>query len=291
MNITITGSLGNISKPLTKKLVDAGHTVKVISSNENNRAAIESLGATAEIGSVEDVKFLVQAFSGADVIYTMTPNNFAAENPREYMNNVGRSYAEAIVKSNVHKVVNLSSIGADLADGTGPIKGLHDVEQILNKLEDINIIHLRAAYFYTNFYNDIPLIKNLGFTGSNFSAETLMVMVHPQDIATEIANQMEQGFEGKNFRYVYSDLQVAQAVATTLGTAVGKPDLNWVQFTDEKALDGMLQAGLPAPMAENYVEMGNAMGNGLLSKDFNLHKPEAGITKISDFAVEFAKRF
>lgn len=291
MNITITGSLGNISKPLTQKLVKAGHNVKVISSSEKNKHEIEVLGATAASGSIEDIEFLTAAFSGADVIYTMTPNNFGAADQRAYMVNVGKTYASAIEKSGVKNVVNLSSIGANLADGTGPIKGLHDIEKILNAIKDVNIKHLRAGFFYTNFYNDIPLIKNLGFTGSNYNEDTEMILVHPKDIASEIAKQMENGFEGKSVRYVYSDIQKSAAVASLLGHEIDKPDLAWVQFTNEQALDGMLQAGLPEAVAKNYVEMGDAMGSGLLSADFNLHKPEAGDTKLAEFAKEFAAKF
>lgn len=291
MNIIITGSLGNISRPLTQKLVQAGHHVTVVSSNENKKSEIESLGAKAAIGSVEDIDFLTSTFTGADVVYTMTPNNFGASNVRAFMANVGKSYAVAIKNSGVKNVVNLSSIGADLPDGTGPIKGLYDVEQTLNQLENVNVKHLRAAFFYTNFYNDIPMIKNLGFTGSNYSAETLMVLVHPRDIASEILKQIEAGFEGKSFRYVYSDEQKASAVAEILGKAIAKPDLAWVQFSNEQALGGMLNAGLPEPIAINYVEMGDALAAGLLSKDFNLHKPAAGETKIDAFAKEFATKF
>ncbi|MEJ5995857.1 NmrA family NAD(P)-binding protein [Pedobacter sp. Du54] len=291
MNITITGSLGNISKPLTKKLVKAGHNVKVITSNETKRNEIEALGATPSVGSIDDVAFLSAAFKGADAIYTMTPNNFSATDQRAYMVNVGKSYAEAITTARVKKVINLSSIGANLTDGTGPIKGLHDIENILNNLEGVNIKHLRAAYFYTNFYNDIALIKNLGFTGSNYDGNTPMVLVHPKDIASQIAKQVETGFEGKSIRYVYSDEQTASAVATTLGNAVNQPNLPWIQFTDQQLLDGMLQAGLPEAVAKNYVEMGQAMGSGLLNADFNLNKPEAGETKLIQFAKEFATKF
>jgi uncharacterized protein YbjT (DUF2867 family) len=291
MNITITGSLGNISRPLTQILVNAGHQLTVISSNEKNAGEIKAMGATPAIGSVEDVAFLTSAFANADIIYTMTPNNFGAPDQRAYMVNVGNSYLAAIKNAGVKRVVNLSSIGADLADGTGPIKGLHDIEHILNTLTDVDIKHLRAGFFYTNFYNDIALIKNLGFTGSNYNSETLMVLVHPRDIATEIANQVNLGFTGKSVRYVYSDEQTAATVAKTLGNAIGKPELAWVEFTNEQLLDGMLQAGLPAPVAKNYVEMGEAMGSGILSADFNLHKPSAGETKLSEFAAEFAAKF
>ncbi len=65
MKIIVTGSLGHISKPLTEELVQKGHTVTVISSKPEKQAAIEALGATAAIGSVEDVSFLTTTFAGA----------------------------------------------------------------------------------------------------------------------------------------------------------------------------------------------------------------------------------
>src|SRR5689334_1306092 len=66
MKITITGSLGNISKPLAKQLIGAGHQLTIISSDAGKVQAIEALGATAVIGLVTDVDFLTRAFTGAD---------------------------------------------------------------------------------------------------------------------------------------------------------------------------------------------------------------------------------
>lgn len=73
MKVTITGSLGNISKSLTTELIQKGHEVTVISSNPSKQEEIESLGATAAIGSLEDTAFLTRAFKGADSVYTMIP--------------------------------------------------------------------------------------------------------------------------------------------------------------------------------------------------------------------------
>jgi putative NADH-flavin reductase len=47
MKITLTGSLGNIGKPLTKELVQKGHAVTVISSNPKKQNEKEALGASA----------------------------------------------------------------------------------------------------------------------------------------------------------------------------------------------------------------------------------------------------
>lgn len=292
MKFTITGSLGHISKPLAEILIAAGHEVTIISSNAAKVKEIEALGATAAIGSVEDAAFLTETFSGKDAVYTMVPPNFGAPNIREFISGTGKKYAEAIKASGVKRVVNLSSIGAHLDGGTGPISGLHDVEQIYSKMDGVAVKHLRPAFFYVNFYGNVDMIKHAGILGSNYSAETPLVLVHPNDIATVAAEELQRSFEGKSVRYISSDESTAANVASTLGAAIGKPELPWVEFSDEDALQGMIQAGLPEPMAKSYVEMGNATKSGKLYEDYFNNKPSSfGRIKLNDFALEFAKAF
>jgi len=291
MKITLTGSLGNISKPLAKILVGAGHQVTIISSNADKVKEIEEIGATPAIGSVDDTDFLTRAFTGADAVYTMCPPSYSTLDYRAYIAGTGSKFAAAIQASGVTRVVNLSSIGAHLPDGTGPIKGLYDVEQLFNKLENVSVKHMRPAYFYINFYGNIDMIKHAGIIGANYSDSTSMIMVHPKDIALAIAEEIQQPFTGKSVRYVTSDIRTAAEVAAILGNAAGKPDLKWVEFTDEQALAGMMDAGLPQEIARNYVEMGTAIKSGILWEDFNQNKPVFSATKLEDFAKEFAGSF
>lgn len=292
MNFTITGSLGNISKPLAQILIASGHQVTIISSSADKAKAIEELGATAAIGSVEDVDFLTAAFAGKDAIYTMVPPNFGASNIRAFIAGTGQKYAEAIHAAGIKKVVNLSSIGADLDGGTGPISGLHDVEQTYSKLEDVAVKHLRPAYFYINFFGNVDMIKHAGILGSNYGAETPLILVHPKDIAAVAAEELQQEFTGKSVRYIASDETTAGNVATVLGAAIGKPELPWVEFNDEDALNGMIQAGLPEPMAKSYVEMGAAIRSRKLFEHYFNNRPSSmGKIKLRDFAIEFAQAF
>ncbi|WP_394759015.1 SDR family oxidoreductase [Flavobacterium sp.] len=95
MKIILTGSLGNIGKPLTQQLVQKGHQVTVISSNVEKIQAIENLGAIAAIGSLDDESFLTETFTGADVVYTMVPPNYFAEiDIREYYRKTGIVYKQ-----------------------------------------------------------------------------------------------------------------------------------------------------------------------------------------------------
>ncbi|MGU3375329.1 NAD(P)H-binding protein [Chryseobacterium sp. M5A1_1a] len=292
MKFIITGSLGNVAKPLTQQLVGEGHQVTVISSSEARKQNIESLGATAAIGSITDTDFLTQTFTGADAVFVMTPPAIGADNIVQNTINVGKKYAEALKKANVKKAVMLSSVGAESPVETGPIKGLHHIEKLYNDVENTSFTFLRAGYFYTNFFNDIPLVKNVGIIGGNYPENTEIPLVHPTDIAKAAAEELVKTESGKNIRYIVSDTRKASDFAKVLGASVEKPELPWVEFSDEDALNGMLQAGLPQDMAELYVEMGRGMKTGVVQKDFAEHgSPVTGSVKLEDFAKEFSTHF
>ena len=289
MKITITGSLGNISKPLADILIKNGHEVTIISSDSKKLSAIEGLGAKAAIGSILDLAFLTKSFKDAEAIYTMVPPNWVVSNYRQYIAETGKNYLEAIRASGVQRVVNLSSIGAHLSAGTGPIAGLYDVEHALNTLEGIAIKHLRAGIFFINFFFDIATIRKMGIMGNNYGEKTKLVMVHPRDIAAAAAQELQGSFDGKSHRYVVSDEREISEIVQILGTAIGKPDLPWVQFSDTDTFAGMTAAGMSEAIASVYIEMGHAIDSGILFEDFNQHKPEVwGSTRLAEFAKEFA---
>jgi len=289
MKLVVTGSLGHISKPLAEILTAAGHDVTIISSDSGKIGAIEALGAKAAIGSVADLAFLTQTFTGADAVYTMVPPNFGATDYRQYINDIGKNYTAAIKASGVTRIVNLSSIGAHLDKGTGPIAGLHDVELALNALDNVAVKHLRAGFFYINFFANIDMIKHNGILGNNYGEDAKLMLVHPRDIAEAAAEELQGSFSGKSYRYVISDEQYVSTVVKTLGTAIGKPELPWVEFSNEDSLAGMTGAGLPPAIASTFVEMGSAVRSGILWEDYDKNKPATlGKTKLGDFAKEFA---
>jgi len=292
MKIIITGSLGNVAKPLAQQLIAEGHDIKIISSNESKKNEIEALGAKAAIGSITDLDFLVKTFEGADAAFLMTPPNMSGINIVENTINAGKNYAEAIEKTGVKRIVMLSSIGVESPVENGPIKGLHFIEKFYNDLENTSVTFLRAGYFYLNFFNDIPLIKNAGIIGANFPETATIPLVHPIDIAKAAAKELVQNSEGKNVKYIVSDVRPASDFAKVFGTAIGKPELPWVEFKDEDSLNGMLQAGVPKEMAELYTEMGLGIRTGIVQKDFIEHGSVVnGEVKLEEFAKEFADKF
>ncbi|GAA4318096.1 NAD(P)H-binding protein [Flaviaesturariibacter amylovorans] len=295
MNYVLVGAAGNVTRPLAETLLAAGHGVTVIGRNEENLKPLTDKGAKAAVGSVEDVAFLTETFRGADAVYTMVPPNFAPQGDwKQWIATVGRGLAEAVTASGVTHVVNLSSIGADLPGGTGPVTGLHHTENAFNALEGVHVLHLRAGYFYHNLLANVGLVKGAGIIGgNNGDADARLLLVHPADIAAAAAEALQsRAFTGHSVHYVVSDVRSNADIAKALGSAIGKPELPWVGFSDEQSLDGMRGAGVPEEIAKNYVEMGAALRNGSMQADFlnNGHQP-IGKRKLEDFAPEFAGAF
>jgi len=292
MNYVLLGALGNINRPLVNRLVAAGHKVSVISSTPERSAAISAAGARPVIGKIGDRAFLTTSFKGADAVYTMVPPFYTAPDWKQYIHQMGKNLAAAISAAGVKKVVNLSSIGAHLTAGAGPVSGIHFVEEELNALPGIDIKHLRPAYFYTNFLNTIPMIKQAGIFGNNYSAGQKLLLVSPIDIAEAAAEELLRlSFANSSNRYIVSDELTSKEVTAVLGSSIGKPDLPYVEFSDEEAFNGMKQAGFSEDIAHNFVEMGRSIRTGELWEDYVKQPATPGKAKFKDFALDFAAAY
>ena len=294
MKITITGSLGHISKPLAHHLVGQGHAVTVISSKAERQKEIEAIGAKAAIGTMQDAAFLTTAFTGADVVYVMeTLGEGAFFNPNlnvvEAVTQIGKNYKQAIAASGVKRVVHLSSIGGHTNKGNGMLAFHHDVENLLSELpNDVAIKFMRPVGFYYNMFAFIPTIKAQGAIVSNYGGNEKEPWVSPADIAAVIAEEIEKPFEGRTVRYIASDEVSPNEVAHILGHAIGKPDLKWMQVSDEQMLQGAVSIGMNPQTAKGFVEMNASRRNGVLYEDYNRNKPVLSNIKLKDFAKEFA---
>ena len=290
MKIIVTGSLGHISKPLTQELVAKGHTVIVISSNPDKQKDIEALGAIAAIGTLADVDFLTTTFTGADAVYTMVPPNYAAADMMAYCRETGENFAEAIEKSEVKRVVHLSSIGAHMEKDSGLILAHRQVETIFEKLPtDVAITFMRPSGFYYNLLGFIPGIKAAGVIVANYGADDMLIWVAPADIASAVADELEVPVTGHKVRYVASDELTGNETARILGEAIGKPDLKWILISGEERQRQLETVGLSPAMAHGLVEMFSSQHNGALAEDFYRNWPKVmGKVKMADYAKEFA---
>lgn len=304
MKIVLTGSLGNISKPLAQQLIAEGHSVTIISSNPKKQKDIQVLEAAAAIGKIEDVSFLTDSFTGADAVYCMIPMSMSETHQQAYMHKIANNYVQAIKQAAVKRVVILSGWSANL------IKG-ENVEDLFNELTDASMTIMRPGSFYTNFYFSMDMIKGKGFIGKyltlrysglmallrgrtglllgNYGGNDQIVFVSPKDIAEAVAEELvNPPTEKVKIRYVGSEEMTCNEAAKIIGTAIGKPYLKWVLISDKQMLQGLKMAKMPQELAETMVEMQAVMHSGEPLKNFHQNNPKMGKVKLKDFAKEFA---
>ncbi|GAB4014950.1 NmrA family NAD(P)-binding protein [Spirosoma migulaei] len=284
MNIILTGSLGNISKPLATQLMANGHQITIISSKPDKQQAIEKLGAKAAIGRLEDASFLISTFTGAEAVYCMIPFDLTAADQKAYFQKIVNNYVQAINQTGVQKVVLLTGWAAGLT-------GSFEATQLADQLSQVAFTELRPTVFYSNFYSYIPMIKQQGAIVGNYGGNDPIAVVAPEDIAAAAAEELTDSFTGNRVRYVASEELTCNEVASILGKAIGKPDLHWVVVPDETLRNGFLQMGMPAQLADELVKMQAATHSGVVYQNYLRHQPVLGKTKLAEFAKDFAKAY
>ncbi len=291
--VVITGATGHVGGELARRLLRRGTKVRVIGRNAARLQSLVELGAEPATGSVEDVAFLTRAFDGAQAVFAMIPPDFAAKDVRAYQRRVAETYAGALKAAGVKHAVSLSSIGAELPEGNGPIAGLYDLEQQLNAVPNLSVVHLRAGFFMENFLASVPLIKGQGINGGPVGADVPLAMIATRDIAA-VATELlaAASFGGQSVRELQGPRDYTMAEGTAiLGRVIGKPDLTYVAFPYDAARQGLLGFGFSASMADAYVEMAKAFNEGRVRALQPRSAATTTLTTLEEFGPTFAAAY
>ena len=292
MNVII-GATGHIGSQAADILLERGVPVRVIGRDASRLQQFVARGAEAAVGDLRDGAFVARAFAGADALFAMIPPEYGATDFRAYQNDVGAHIASGILKAGIWYVVNLSSQGADLREGTGPILGLRDQEERLNRLEGVNVLHLRPTYFMENLLMNIPVINRFGYAGSAVRGDQPFGMIATSDIAAFVAERLiNRDFAGKGVRDLLGERDLTLNEATKiLGGRIGLPDLKYVQFSYADAAKWMQEMGISGDVARLFIEMSMALNNGSFAVGRPRNADNTTPTAIEAFADIFAHAF
>lgn len=288
--IVIIGATGKVGAKTAELLLSKGKKVRLIARNAEKLNAFKAKGAEIAIGDSNDEAFLTKAFKGAEVVMTILPPDFQSEDVGASQDEMGETQAYAIKKSGVKNVVNLSSLGAHTEVNTGIVAGLARHEVRLNKIEGVNVLHLRPTYFFENLLGNIPMIKNLGVNGTAIAPDVKFPIIATQDIAKVAAEKlMNPDFKGKPVLTLlgareYSMSEVTQAI----GKAIGKPDLKYVQLSYDDAKKDLMKVGVAENPANAFVNFLKGINLGIFEGE---KRTPAGttLTTADDFAKIFAQ--
>jgi len=253
----VLGASGHTGHVVATNLLAEGQKVRVVGRNATNLKTLAAKGAETFVADVTDAAALAKAFHQADSAYVMIPPNPASNDPLGYSNRVSDAIAGAVEKSGIKNVVALSSIGADKTSGTGPVLGLHHLEQKLNQISGANVLHLRAGYFMENTLPQVNAIRQMGAVGTPLRADLKLTMIATRDIgAAAVEALLRPSVHGKQTRELLGQRDLTYTEVTAIiGKAIGKPDLKYMQVPDEQARPVFVQMGMSEPFAHLLLEM------------------------------------
>src|SRR5579872_5841204 len=256
----VLGASGNTGHVVAANLLTRGEKVRVVGRNSAHLQPITSKGAEPFIADVSDASALAKVFHGADSAYVMIPPNLTSKDPLGYSNRVSDAIAAAVHKAGTRNVVALSSIGAELASGTGPVVGLHNLEQKLNQIGSANVLYLRAAYFMENTLPQANAIRQMGSAIGPLRPDLKIPMIATHDIGNAAADfLLHPTIRGKQVRELHGQRDLSyNEVAAIIGKAISKLDLKYVQVPDDQFRAALVQMGMSDPVAKLLVEMTQA---------------------------------
>jgi uncharacterized protein YbjT (DUF2867 family) len=264
--VVITGASGKTGSKAAEMLLAKKINVRVLGRSNDHLKWLAEKGATIMTGDQADERFLTNAFSDADAVYLLVPPKLDAVDPVAYYNMMGDVAVSAIKIAGVKRVVFLSSLGAELDSGTGPIVGLHDVENKLEALKNVNLVIIRAGFFMENLLTNVGLIKNQKINGNVASPNAPILMVAAGDVGTKAAELLEnQDFTGHSIMELFGDRLSYEKATKIIAEKIGLSQLHYVQFSQHDAVGAMTAMGISKSVSEGFVEMANGISEGKIS--------------------------
>ncbi len=256
----IAGVTGHVGAAAAEALLSQGQKIRVIIRDEAKALQWAKRGAGVVVGNLEDQAFLSLILHGAKGAFFLLPPNFASVDILEDQKKLGATIAAAVKEAQVPHVVMLSSIGADLAEGTGPIKGLHHFENSLRAC-GAKITAIRAGFFMENIAQGIGAAKAAGIYPNMLPSQDIaMPMIATKDIGQLVAESLMAGPKNEIVDLTGPSYTVKQ-LAEKVGRAL-KKTIQIVDIPQAGWLDALINAGVPKPWAEQYVEMYQGLLSG-----------------------------
>ncbi|MFZ0520701.1 MAG: NAD(P)H-binding protein [Candidatus Acidiferrales bacterium] len=286
--IVITGATGHTGRPAVEALLAKGEKVRAVGRDAKKLQPLVQKRAEAFVGNVEDPASMTKAFEGATAVYLLVPEDISQEDLRAHQERVSDCYAAAIANARVPYVVSLSSIGAQHAEKTGPIVGLHNLEQKLNRIAGLNVLHLRAAYFMENLLMSIAPLRSMGILPGGLKADVPMPWIATKDIGEYAATRLaSRDFSGTGTQELHGQRDISmKEAAAVVGNAIGKPKLSYMQVPFLMLEPALVQMGLPKKTAALVIEMWKGGNAGLITPLEQRSSKNTTQTTLESFVTE-----
>ena len=282
-----TGHTGNI---VARTLLGQGAKVRAIGRSADRLQALVAQGAESFATDLTEASHLAKAFEGAKAAYVMLPPDLTAPDYRAFQDRLTDTIAAALRSAGITHVVTLSSIGADKPDRTGPVLGLRYLEQQLNHINGLHVLHLRAGYFMENTLSQVGIIQKMGISAGPLRPDLKVSMIATEDVGAVAADTLLRlDFQQKNTRELQGQRDISMnEVAQVIGKAIGNPGLRYIQASDDQVQAALIQLGMSSSMARLLLEMSAALNSGYMRA---LEPRSAQTTTPTSYEIFVAEKF
>jgi uncharacterized protein YbjT (DUF2867 family) len=281
--ITVLGATGHTGGRVTAQLLAAGEKVRAVGRSAERLAGT---GAEPWVGDASDPGFLTEAFRGADAAYLLMPLDLTVPGYHAQQDAFGASTVAAIRAAGLRRVVALSSLGADVAAGTGFLTSLYAQEQRLRGVDGLDVLFLRPGLFFESFLPSLDAIRTHGVHVDSIDPDVALPMVATRDVGDAAAAALlTSAWAGVEVREVLGPRDLTLPEATRIiGTGIGMPDLPYVRLPDDEMVGLLIDAGLPADLAALQVEMNRAFNDRTVASRSGRTSRTTTPTSLEEFA-------
>lgn len=264
MRILVNTPTGKVGRLVTQHLLDSGFDLSLIARHPER---LEGLGTRAPVvrGELDDPAVLARATEGVDTLFWVTPG-LANPDYLRWTRDLAKLAVATARRNGVKRAVVLSSISAQVPRGVGPISSLHQVEREF-QVGFTDLVILRPTFFMENHLGSLASISALGTIFAPIAGNVRFPQIATRDIAARAAALLGDGtWTGQRILGLHGPVDLSyEQTAQIIGEALGRP-VHFVQVTGEQAKQAMLGTGLPAYVADAFVEMYGAMGSGVFQQ-------------------------
>jgi uncharacterized protein YbjT (DUF2867 family) len=262
----ILGATGSVGSVIANTLLAKGEKVRVLGRDRGRLERFVRKGAEAATANVKNAAALTKALAGVRAAFLMIPPDMTSQDYRADQELASDALASAVREAGLQYAVFLSSIGANVPAGTGPIAGLNAAEEKLNAVDGLHVLHLRPAYFMENNLAAMGMIQGMGILGNALRPELKIAMIATRDVGDYAARRiLNLDFAGKKTRELLGERDLSMnETAAIIARGIGKPDLRYVQFPYEQVQQVLAQMGIPVKTAAMFIEMYKAFNEGVV---------------------------
>ncbi|MGC5628470.1 NAD(P)H-binding protein [Georgenia sp. Z1344] len=259
----VAGATGRVGGAAARRLLDEGEEVRVLVRRDADAERWRDAGADARVVDLADRAGLTDALRGAEAMFALLPFDLTADDLDAHADRLTASIAGAVEDAGVPRVVLLSSGGADLGAGTGPVDGLHRLEEALRGVSVLTA--MRSGHFQEKVTDVLEVARTEGvYPVLAPSADEPLPLGATADVGAVAAQLIrEQGGASEVVDVLGPEVTEAE-VAGHLGRALGR-ELHVVVVPEEAWAGTLAGAGFDAHVAESLAELYLADARGLLA--------------------------